>query len=129
MTTPQPESIGEKVRFWEEQDRINQQLIPRVIRQNELLTQHIAEHDSLQEIVGNAVQEAVAIAREEHQRQLDSALAKMKEDLDQQVNTAVRQATVAIEQKSIKTRNLLMGLVAGTGAIAVAAIILSLLTL
>ena len=28
-----PVPIGERVRFWEEQDRINQELIPRVIRQ------------------------------------------------------------------------------------------------
>ena len=34
--------IAEKVRFWEEQDRINQELIPRVLRQHELL---IASHE------------------------------------------------------------------------------------
>lgn len=38
--------IAEKVRFWEEQDRINQELIPRVIKQNELLTAHIEGHES-----------------------------------------------------------------------------------
>ena len=36
--------ISERVRFWEEQDRINQELIPRVIRQHEL-TQHIGDVD------------------------------------------------------------------------------------
>ena len=40
-------SIAEKVRFWEEQDRINQELIPRVIRQSELLTGHMADHENL----------------------------------------------------------------------------------
>ena len=37
--------IAEKVRFWEEQDRINQELIPRVLKQHELLTAHIASHE------------------------------------------------------------------------------------
>ena len=40
MTQKTPESIGERVHFWEQQDRINQELIPRVIRQSELLTAH-----------------------------------------------------------------------------------------
>ena len=31
-------SIGEKVRFWEEQDKINQALIPRVIEMHEIVT-------------------------------------------------------------------------------------------
>ena len=37
--------IAEKVRFWEEQDRINQELIPRVLKQHEILTAHIASHE------------------------------------------------------------------------------------
>ena len=61
-------SIAERVRFWEEQDKINQELIPRVIRQNELLTKHIAEHDSLPELAGNAISQALAGAREEQRR-------------------------------------------------------------
>ena len=38
--------IAEKVRFWEEQDRINQELIPRVIKQHELFTAHIEGHET-----------------------------------------------------------------------------------
>ena len=37
--------IADKVRFWEEQDRINQELIPRVLKQHELLSAHIASHE------------------------------------------------------------------------------------
>ena len=37
--------IADKVRFWEEQDRINQELIPRVLKQHELLSAHIANHE------------------------------------------------------------------------------------
>jgi hypothetical protein len=36
--TPERVMIAEKVRFWEEQDRINGVLIPRVLRMNETLT-------------------------------------------------------------------------------------------
>lgn len=38
--------IAEKVRFWEEQDRINRELIPRVIKQHELFTTHIEGHET-----------------------------------------------------------------------------------
>ena len=37
--------IGEKVKFWQEQDRINQELIPRVIKNHELLTRHVESHE------------------------------------------------------------------------------------
>ncbi len=36
--------IADKVRFWEEQDRINRELIPRVLKQHELLTAHVERH-------------------------------------------------------------------------------------
>ncbi|MEG0855807.1 MAG: hypothetical protein RSG52_04915 [Terrisporobacter sp.] len=31
--------IAEKVKFWEEQDRINKELIPRVLKNHDLITQ------------------------------------------------------------------------------------------
>ena len=37
--------IADKVKFWEEQDRINKELIPRVLKQHELLSTHIASHE------------------------------------------------------------------------------------
>ena len=43
METP---PIADKFRFWEEQDRINKELIPRVIKQYELFTQHVETHES-----------------------------------------------------------------------------------
>ena len=67
MTTPDSEDnvpIAEKVRFWEEQDKINQELIPRVIRQHELLTGHIADHENLPLVAANAISEALAEARQ-----------------------------------------------------------------
>ena len=41
MKTPK---IADKVRFWEEQDRINKELIPRVLKQHELFTAHVEYH-------------------------------------------------------------------------------------
>ena len=41
METP---TIADKVKFWEEQDRINKELIPRVLKQHELLTAHVEHH-------------------------------------------------------------------------------------
>ena len=50
--------IAEKVKFWQEQDKINQELIPRVIRQNDLLTAHIKYHETLPIIAAAARQAA-----------------------------------------------------------------------
>ena len=71
--------IAERVRFWEEQDRINQELIPRVIRQHELLTKHISDHEMLPIVAANAAREAVEQAQGETQRQLEEARAHNRE--------------------------------------------------
>ena len=105
--------IAERVRFWEEQDRINQELIPRVIRQNELLTKHIAEHESLPEVAGNAISEALASAREAQRQQYEAAL---------------NQALTTLRQESQKTRRLLVGAALGAVAVSVAALVVGLLT-
>ena len=67
-------SIGERVQFWEEQDKINQALIPRVIRQKERLDEHIENHEDLLEAATKAFQETLAKARTEQQSQHDAAL-------------------------------------------------------
>jgi hypothetical protein len=46
--------IADKVRFWEEQDRINKALIPRVIRINDLFTEHIFGHQDAAAHIGAA---------------------------------------------------------------------------
>ena len=83
--------IAEKVRFWEEQDRINQALIPRVIRQNELLTKHIAEHDDLPQLVGTVIADALA----EQARQYEAAL----EEATARLNAAYAQALQSTDAK------------------------------
>lgn len=64
--TAKPLGIAEKVRFWEEQDRINEVLIPKVIRQHELLTKHIEEHESLHELF----RRELSVAQEKQARYL-----------------------------------------------------------
>ena len=92
MTAPDSDSISDKVRFWEEQDRINQELIPRVIRQNELLTKHIAEHDNLPEVAGNAISQALAGAKEEQRQLYEAALDVAKRELAEQSQASLQKA-------------------------------------
>ena len=79
-------SIAEKVQFWEEQDRINQELIPRVVRQNELLAQHVGEHENLPLIAAQAVSNALKEAREETTALLEAAKAERQEQASQLEN-------------------------------------------
>ncbi len=76
--------IGERVKFWEEQDKINQELIPRVIRQHELFARHVADHENLPLIAGNAISVALAEAREEQRRQHEAELAAVRAEMDAQ---------------------------------------------
>ena len=168
MTVPDSTPIADRVRFWEEQDKINQELIPRVIRQHELLTAHIADHDNLPLVDGNAISEALAEAREEQQRHYDAALEVAKQEQQQQYDAsletakqeqqeqynaaleAARQeqrqqydaaktaindeaqanlerAVTTLGQEWRKTRNILIGITAASGVIAVAAVIVGIL--
>ena len=118
--------IAERVRFWQEQDKINQTLIPRVLRQHELLTGHIREHESLPEMVSKAVamalqqaltrqeqqhQAALAAQERQHQaalaaqeRQYQAALEDQERQYEAKLAAAIAQATDAVEKRSRKTR-------------------------
>ena len=85
MTMESP-NIAERVKFWEEQDKINQELIPRVIRQHELLTSHIADHENLPLIAGNAISEALVEAREEQRQQHEAEMAEIRTEAEQQAS-------------------------------------------
>ena len=54
--------IAEKVLFWEEQDRINKELIPRVLKLHELFTQHVEHHQNASAVI--AAFEARLLKRE-----------------------------------------------------------------
>ena len=121
-------SIAVRVRFWEEQDKINQELIPRVIRQNELLTKHIAEHDNLPELAGNAISQALAGAREEQRQQHEAALDAAKKELAEQFQASLDQTLASLRQEARKMRNMLVVIASGAGVVGVAALIVSLIT-
>ena len=80
----EPPNIAERVKFWEEQDKINQELIPRVLRQHELLTAHIADHENLPLVAGNAIREALVEAREEQRLQHESEMAELRAEAEEQ---------------------------------------------
>ena len=94
MTTQaKPESeqqphIAERVAFWEEQDRINQELIPRVIQQSEVLTGHIKNHENLQATAVKMVRDAV----EESESRISQQLRAAQEER-QLAEENLRQAT------------------------------------
>ena len=114
VSQDEPIPISERVRFWEEQDRINQELIPRVIRQHELLTQHIGEHEHLPTTLANAVEEGLARGHKELQDKYDAALESAKEDLTQQMESEYHQYRARIG-------NLVTMIVAAGGVIIIAA--------
>ena len=89
--------IVERVKFWEEQDKINQELIPRVIRQHELLMGHIAEHENLPAVVANAVQQAIAGARDEQRRLYEAALETAKAEFAGRASEQQRQYDKSLE--------------------------------
>ena len=94
--------IAERVRFWEEQDRINQELIPRVIRQHELLAQHIQDHEMLPIVAAAAAREAIEQAQSETLRQLEETRA-----LNQELANQLEQArTEREDQKRQHTEDL-----------------------
>ena len=68
--------IKERVKFWEEQDRINQELIPRVIQQSEVLTGHIKNHENLQATAVKMVRETV----EESESRINQHLQAAQEE-------------------------------------------------
>ena len=121
MSSPEEEDpvpIGERVRFWEEQDRINQELIPRVIRQGELISEHVAEHENLQAIVADAVRQAVAQTLAEQKRVYDAKLEDAKSEMRAQAAESAR-----------KARNAAIYISAGVAALVVAVFFILILIL
>ena len=153
MTTSSSESISERVRFWEEQDKINQELIPRVIRQSELLAGHIAEHENLALAAADALKAILSEAREAHDKDsraaLEAATAELRQHYDSALEAALQEkqqqyvqalstaqesltkenqahiesAVSTLNQERRKVRNLLLAITVSSGAIAVAALI------
>ena len=101
------EGIAERVRFWEEQDRINQVLIPRVIRQGELLANHIKEHENLPKLFQAELTKAVSDLKKARDRNLQEAdqlfqhkLSEAVTDLRRAHARASREAATRLAQET-----------------------------
>ena len=144
MTTPDSPPIADRVRFWEEQDKINQELIPRVIRQHELLTSHIADHENLPLVAGNAISEALAEARQQQQVQHDAEMAELRAETEEQRRlhaTELRAANAEREEQGRphsnevttlqaqlrQARNQLLMVAGGAVVIAIAGVVIGIL--
>ena len=145
----EPVRIEEKVRFWEEQDRINQELIPRVIRQNELLSQHIAEHENLQQILSDTIQKALGEQAKQYEaalkntrkqlnesheqitqkalgeqaKQYEANLGAAKAELSDQTQATLNKALEALHQDAHRTRNRLTTIAVISAAFAITALV------
>ena len=75
--------IADKVRFWEEQDRINRELIPRVLKQNELLSAHVASHEEVR-LQTTSLNSRIDEIAEQHQK----AMAELEERTDSSIASA-----------------------------------------
>ena len=127
MDTEENVGIGERVKFWEEQDRINQELVPRVIRQHELLTAHIADHENLPLIAGNAISEAMAEAREEQRLQHEAELAAVKSEGEAQ-RRQYQAGLASLQREARNMRNLMIGIASAAAVISIAAAIVAIAT-
>ena len=118
----QPLSIAEKVRFWEQQDRINQVLIPKVLRQHELLAKHIEEHDNLPKLFRRQLKDAL-------DEQSDRFENERRENLDNQSKLFRRALADALDEQSRRSdqeRKNLRWLVIAAFVVSLMAIIVSL---
>ena len=85
-------SIGEKVRFWEEQDKINQALIPRVMEMHDIVTDLHKRTANINSQIAAAEARVLQNAKEQVQHLVDEAevgiLQKTREYVQNLVNEA-----------------------------------------
>ncbi len=131
--------IADKVRFWEEQDRINRELIPRVLKQNELLSAHVASHEEVRVQAASLMSSMDALA-ESHKREMAELEARTSEQIRSSMNSRIDEMTerhkmemAELEVRTSKrirssTRRALLASIAGAG-IATLAVVLALMAL
>ena len=146
-TSAEPEvqdmpKIGEKVRFWEEQDRINQELIPRVIKQHELFTTHVQGHEDVQvhmaaldARISEALDEAVKQAVADSDKKIAALEARVSEAAEEARKQAIQEShnnMLELEERTtleVKSAKRQMQIISGVSlAVAVVSIILALVS-
>ena len=99
--------IGERVKFWQEQDRINRELIPRVIKGHELLTRHVESHedgDSLARAQIEALQTQIVESREVAKTQIEALEPRIIES-----HEAVKAQIETLETRMIESQDAVDG--------------------
>ena len=123
--------IAERVKFWQEQDRINRELIPRVIKNHELLAKHVESHEE-----GDSLARAQIGALEARVAEGDSLVRAQIETLEARVEEGDSLTRAQIERLEARVAELerpfgrgLVSWVPYAGlALALAALILALVT-
>ena len=101
--------IAEKVKFWEEQDRINQELIPRVLKQHELLASHIRTHETASVNLASLesrMLEGLREAKSQVAQQLDEQVASLEERLTASIIEGRQAAKEMAQQLDERTASL-----------------------
>ena len=80
--------IADKVRFWEEQDRINRELIPRVLKQNELLSSHVASHEEVR-VQASSLSSRMDEMAERHKIEIAELEARTSEQIRSSLNSRI----------------------------------------
>lgn len=106
-TTPDAEKrdtpkIAEKVRFWEEQDRINQELIPRIIKQHELFSAHVEGHEDVR-VQMAALDARISDTVDEAVKQAVAASGKKMEALEEQVAETLEESSKSMSKLEGRT--------------------------
>ena len=84
-------SIGEKVRFWEEQDKINQALIPRVMEMHEVVTDLHKRTSNISSQIAAAEARVLQQVREEISSQIAAAEARVLQQVREEISSQIDQ--------------------------------------
>ena len=89
-------SIGEKVRFWEEQDKINQALIPRVMEMHDIVTDLHKRTANINSQIAAAEARVLQNAKEQVQQLAKEAEARVLQNAKEQVQQLAKEAEARV---------------------------------
>ena len=96
--------IADKVRFWEEQDRINKELIPRVLKQHELLAAHVEHADPEARAQVRTMEERIAAQIRTLEENTASRTGTLEESVAAQMRT-LEENTASRQGRSKRARS------------------------
>jgi hypothetical protein len=66
MSTTETPRIVERVKFWEEQDRINKSIIPRILKNHDLIMDITKQVSSFSEVIAKYESKLIAVEKSSH---------------------------------------------------------------